>query len=78
MLSEQNKRALQLMRLATELTEEVKRSELIVCCAENLVGLWNNQNIQGLPRAERNAAIDGCRQELIDTVGGKHSENQWS
>lgn len=40
----------------------------IVDAACDLVVLWENQKIAGLPRAERNAAIEVTRQRLIDAV----------
>jgi len=36
--------------------------------AAALVALWKSPNIKGLPRAERNAAIEGVRAELIKVV----------
>lgn len=36
--------------------------------ARNLVALWQEQKISGLPRAERNAAIEGTRDRLIEAV----------
>ena len=40
----------------------------IIAAAQDLVSLWENQNIQGLPRAERNAAIEDTRNRLIAAV----------
>lgn len=40
----------------------------IVSAARDLVALWEDQNIRGLPRAERNKAIDGTRERLISAV----------
>ena len=40
----------------------------IIALAEDLVGLWREQQIAGLPRAERNAAIAVTRARLIDAV----------
>jgi len=36
--------------------------------AHDLVALWENQNIAGLPRAQRNKAIEATREELISAV----------
>jgi hypothetical protein len=41
----------------------------IVAIAKDLVALWQNPNIKGLPRAERNAAIEETRNRLIAAVG---------
>lgn len=40
----------------------------ILTIARDLVSLWQNPNIQGLPRAERNAAIEETREKLIAAV----------
>ena len=40
----------------------------IVAVARDLVALWENPNIKGLPRAERNAAIEDTRRKLIAAV----------
>jgi hypothetical protein len=40
----------------------------VVDVARNLVALWESPKIIGLPRADRNAAIDGARQQLITAV----------
>lgn len=36
--------------------------------AINLVALWHSQKIEGLPRAERNVAIEGQRRRLTQAV----------
>ena len=36
--------------------------------AQSLVALWKHQKIAGLPRSERNAAIDETRKRLIEAV----------
>lgn len=41
----------------------------IVELARDLVALWQSPNIQALPRADRNAAIEDTRKRLIDAVG---------
>ena len=40
----------------------------IVEAARDIVALWNSPKIQGLPRAERNSAIEDSRAALIDAV----------
>lgn len=40
----------------------------IVLAARDLVALWQSPRIQGLPRSERNAAIDETRTRLINAV----------
>ena len=46
-------------------TEKLER---VLHAARNLLLLWQNQKIAGLPRAERNAAIEGCREQLLMAV----------
>lgn len=48
--------------------EEIEAALDVADIARDLVALWENQNIKGLPRAERNAAIDGTRAKLIAAV----------
>ena len=48
--------------------EEIEAALDVADIADELVGLWENQKISGLPRAERNAAIDGTRKRLTDAV----------
>lgn len=43
-------------------------ADTIVELAKDLVALWTNPKIQGLPRAERNAAIEATRAKLIAAV----------
>lgn len=40
----------------------------ITDAARDLVALWKSQRIDGLPRAERNAAIEQSRERLIRAV----------
>jgi hypothetical protein len=40
----------------------------IVEIARDLVALWQSPNIQALPRADRNAAIEDTRKRLIEAV----------
>ena len=49
-------------------TNEIEAALDVADVAAELVALWENQNIRGLPRAERNAAIDGTREKLIKAV----------
>jgi hypothetical protein len=42
----------------------------IVDLVRDLVALWTNQKIQGLPRSERNAAIEETRAKLIAAIKG--------
>lgn len=44
----------------------------IVALARDLVSLWESPTIKGMPRAERNAAIEGTRRKLIEIVSGDH------
>jgi hypothetical protein len=44
------------------------RVDDIVAAAEDLVALWQSPKIQGLPRADRNAAIEETRRRLIEAV----------
>lgn len=48
--------------------EEIEAALNVADIAADLVTLWENQNIKGLPRYERNAAIEGTRAELIQAV----------
>ena len=48
--------------------EAIVELETIASAARDLVSLWQAQKIEGLPRAERNAAIEDTRQRLIDIV----------
>lgn len=36
--------------------------------AKDLVALWESPNIRGLPRAERNAAIEETRNRMIEAI----------
>lgn len=54
-----------LRRLASSDSGEVSR---IVEAAQDIVALWDSPKIQGLPRAERNSAIEDSRAALIDAV----------
>lgn len=47
------------------------RAADIVAIAGDLVALWQNQTIQGLPRADRNAAIEETRNRLIAAVNAQ-------
>ena len=47
------------------------REHSIIAAAEDIVALWQSPNIQGLPRAERNAAIEDTRNRLIAAVGSR-------
>lgn len=42
--------------------------ERIVDAAKDIVALWDSPKIQGLPRSERNSAIEGARAALVDAV----------
>ncbi len=48
--------------------EAIVELETIANAARDFVSLWQAQKIEGLPRAERNAAIEDTRQRLIDAV----------
>ena len=48
--------------------DEVESALEVTDIAGELVALWKEQKIAGLPRAERNAAIDGVRQRLVKAV----------
>jgi hypothetical protein len=48
--------------------EEIEAALDIADIAADLVGLWENQNIASLSRAERNAACDATRAKLIEAV----------
>lgn len=43
-------------------------NDIIADIARDLVAMWENQRIEGLPRAERNAAIEDIRRDLISAV----------
>lgn len=49
-------------------TNEIEAALDVADIADELVSLWDNQNIKGLPRAERNAAIEGTREKLTRAV----------
>lgn len=51
--------------METRLTDDEKA---IIEAAGDLVAMWKNPNIQGLPRQERNAAIEYSRARLIEAV----------
>ena len=44
---------------------EIDRLRPIEAAARNLTALWQAQKISGLPRADRNAAIEESRERLI-------------
>lgn len=49
----------------------LEQNKLLMCVADaarDLVALWESQKIQGLPRADRNAAIEQTRERLIEAV----------
>ena len=48
--------------------EEIEAALDVADLAAELVALWESPNIKGLPRAERNAAIDGTRKKLTVAV----------
>lgn len=48
--------------------EEVEAALEVTDIAAELVALWESPNIQGLPRADRNAAIEDTREKLIKAV----------
>jgi hypothetical protein len=50
------------------LAERVGWREDIIGAAKNLVSLWQSQKIEGLPRSERNAAIEQTREALTRAV----------
>jgi hypothetical protein len=47
---------------------EIEAALDVADIAAELVALWENPKINGLPRAERNTAIEGTRQKLIEAV----------
>lgn len=55
-------------QLLTKANEQAARLSLIADTAADLVLLWQQQKIAGLPRSERNAAIEDVRNRLIDAV----------
>lgn len=57
--------------LSITATNEVESALDVADIADELVALWESPNIRGLPRAERNAAIDGTREKLTAAV------NEW-
>jgi hypothetical protein len=48
--------------------EEIETALDVADIARDLVALWQAPNIKGLPRAERNAAIESTRERLIKAV----------
>jgi hypothetical protein len=48
--------------------EEFEAAFDVTDIAAELVALWESPNIRGLPRADRNAAIEGTREKLIKVV----------
>lgn len=46
----------------------ISEAEEIAYIASDLVAMWKQQKIEGLPRAERNAAIEQIRGLLISAV----------
>ncbi len=48
-----------------EAADKIDELERIKLAAHNLVSLWQSQKIEGLPRAERNVAIEQIRGHLI-------------
>lgn len=48
--------------------EEIEAALDVADVAAELVALWESPKIKGLPRAERNAAIEGTREKLIVAV----------
>lgn len=49
--------------------DEIERLQEIEQAARDLVALWQAQKVSGLPRADRNAAIEECRNRLIELLG---------
>jgi predicted LPLAT superfamily acyltransferase len=54
-----------LLAMAPDLAAEVLELRAIAAAAADLAALWKAMNISGLPRAERNAAIEETRNRLI-------------
>jgi len=54
--------------MSTAATNEIEAALEVADIADLLVALWQNQNIAGLPRADRNAALDDTRAKLIAAV----------
>jgi hypothetical protein len=48
--------------------EEIEAALDVADIAAELVALWDSPNIRGLPRADRNTAIEGARDKLIKAV----------
>lgn len=48
--------------------EDIEAALDVADIAADIVALWDNQKIKGLPRAERNAAIEETRNKLIEAV----------
>lgn len=46
----------------------IPRLEAVADAARDLIALWKQGKIDGLPRAERNAAIESSRARLIETL----------
>ena len=57
-----------LKHITAAITVERARAKSIVDAATDLVTLWQHMKIDGLPRAERNAAIEETRERLIAAV----------
>lgn len=49
-------------------SHEVEAALDVADIARDLVTLWENQRIQGLPRSERNASIEHVRKRLTEAV----------
>lgn len=54
--------------MAKDALDEIERLRAVADISTDLVALWKNQRIQGLSRAERNAAIEDTRNRLIEAV----------
>jgi hypothetical protein len=56
------------MDAATQLEVMIRKMRVVCDAAETIVALWKSPQITGLPRSERNAAIEDCRAALIVAV----------
>lgn len=48
--------------------EKIEAQDAVIEAARDLVLLWQAQRISGATRAQRNAAIESVRQELISAI----------
>lgn len=68
--------AIAFRRHAIQLKKDNIRLRDIEAAARDLVALWKAQKVTGLPRSERNAAIEQSRERLIELLADGGAEDK--